>query len=304
MLFTLAFLSDRFAFGKREDKNPLLKYFTAEDFGLSAEPVSLKGGLRGFIYRNTTVRPKQELIIFCHGMGPGHIAYTTEIAYFCGFGYPVLAVDSRGCGLSDGKNIKGMYSGVQTVVNAIDFADELGYKTIYLVGHSWGAYSVLCASAKRKVSKVIAISAPLTPSKTMCDGAVNMRILPRLIAVMLRPFWWIINFIKYGAKGNANAAKCASKNSTPTLLIHGDNDSVVSLKGAPADKADGSHIIKFIVEGKGHNPYNTHKAEALLVELNAKFKRRDVADIAQFDFMGATEEDEEIMQKIINFIMG
>ncbi len=304
MFFTLAFLSDRFAFGKREDKNPLLKYFTGDDFSLSAEPVSLMGGLRGFIYRNACVSPKKELIIFCHGMGPGHIAYTTEIAYFCGFGYPVLAVDSRGCGLSDGKNIKGMYSGVQTVIGAIDFAKELGYEIIYLVGHSWGAYSALCASAKRKVSKVVAISAPLTPSKTMCDGAVNMRILPRPIAVMLRPFWRIVNFIKYGSKGNSNAAECASKNSTPTLLIHGDNDCVVSLKGSPADKAEGSHITKFIAEGKGHNPYNTHRAEALLAELTAKFKRRDTEDIAQFDFKGATEEDEAIMQIIINFIKG
>ena len=110
LLFAIAVLSEKFAFGTRSDKNPLLKYFTAEDFGLSVQPVALSKGLNGLIYSKKDAPQKDKLIIFCHGMGPGHIAYTTEIAYFCNFGYPVLAVDSRGCNLSEGKNLKGMYS--------------------------------------------------------------------------------------------------------------------------------------------------------------------------------------------------
>lgn len=304
LMLVFAFLSEKIAFGKRADKNPLLKYFTAEDFSLSAEPVLLPNGLNGFIYSKSDVQRKSKLIIFCHGMGAGQCEYTTEIAFFCNNGYTVLAVDSRGCGFSEGKNLKGMYSGVQTAVAAIDFAEEKGYDDICLVGHSWGAYSALCASAQRKVNGVVAISAPNTPSKTMQEGAVNMGVLPRSFAALMRPFWWFVNLLKYGVKGNSNAAKCAERNGTPTLLIHGDKDKIVTPPKAVFYKAEGEQITKVLAGGKGHNPYNTENAEKLLAELTAKFKRKDIADIAQFDFKGATEEDKEIMQKILNFIEG
>lgn len=322
MCLTLAFITDRYAFGKRSDKNPDLKYFSAEDFGLSAELISLPKGLKGYIYRKADIPQKDKLIIFCHGMGPGHIAYTTEIAYFCKLGYPVLAVDSRGCNFSDGKNLKGMYSGVQTVTEAIDFVqknlpsplgqgggvgvrgvptdnDNLSKPAIYLVGHSWGAYSALCASAKRKVAGVVAISAPNTPSKTMQEGAAP--IISRPLAAILRPFWWIINFLKYGAKGNSNAARCAEKNGTPTLLIHGDEDKIVTPSKAVFYKAKGVNITKYLAAGKGHNPYNTQNAEKLLAELSASFKNHTY-DKDKFDFVGATEEDETVMGEIARFI--
>ena len=100
MFLTFAFLTDHFVFGKRYDKNPNLKYFSAKDFNLSAELVLLPKGLKGFIYSKNDIPQNDKLIIFCHGMGPGQVAYTTEIAYFCNHGYSVLAVDSRGCNFS------------------------------------------------------------------------------------------------------------------------------------------------------------------------------------------------------------
>ena len=304
LLFAIALLSEKLAFGTRCDKNPFLKYFTAEDFNLSAQPVTLAKGLKGFIYSKDDIPQKDKLIIFCHGMGPGHIAYTTEIAYFCNFGFPVLAVDSRGCNFSEGKNLKGMYSGVQTAISAIDFANEKGYKDINLVGHSWGAYSALCASARRKVNKVVAISAPNAPSVTMAEGAVNMGAMPRPLVAIMRPFWWLVNFFKYGARGNSSAAKCAKRNGTPTLMIHGDKDRVVTLKKSAFNRAKGQHITKLVAEGKVHNPYNTENAEIQLAVLSEKLKKNEYADIMQFDFKAATEEDEEVMQKILNFIEG
>ena len=302
MLFAIAFLSDKLLFGNRSEKNPLLKYFTAEDFNLFAQPVALPDGLNGLIYSKTDTPQKDKLIIFCHGMGPGHIAYTTEIAYFCNFGYSVLAIDNRCCNLSEGKNMKGMYSGVQTAVSAIDFARENGYYNLFLVGHSWGAYSALCASKKRSVNKVVAISAPNTPATTLADGVLSVKALPRPIVAILHPFWWLVNFFKYGAKGNSSSAKCAKKSGVPTLLIHGDRDRIVTLKKSAFNRAKGDNITKLLAEGKAHNPYNTENAEIQLALLSELLKKNQFAEIMNFDFNLATEEDERVMQEILNFI--
>ena len=299
LLFVFAFLCEKIAFGKRCDKNPKLKYFTAKDFGLEANPVELENGLKGFVYSKQPQSGKT--LIFCHGMGPGHIAYTTEIAYFCNKGYTVLAVDSRGCNFSEGKNLKVMYSGVKTAVAAIDFArrdENLKNGKIYLVGHSWGAYSALCASAKRKVDGVVALSAPDTPSKTMQCGATS--VISKPFAAVLRPFWWLLNLCKYGAKGNSSASASAVRNGTPTLLIHGDKDNVVPKGNAAYFKAKGENVKKLLVNERGHNPYNTQSAEKLLAELLSKLKKGE--DLTAFDFTAATEEDEKVMSAITEFI--
>lgn len=315
LLFLFAAISYNFAFGKRYDKNPLLKYFTAEDFSLTAKNVEVKRGkisLNGYIYRNERVSANNKLIIFVHGMGPGHIAYTTEIAYFCNNGFTVLALDSRGCNFSGGKGIKGMYAGVETAVAAIDFArsdESLKDLKFCLVGHSWGGYSVLCASAERKVDKVVAISAPDTPVKTIYGGAAA--VISRPLAAVLRPFWYLINLFKFGAKGNSDAAKCATRNGAPTLLIHGDADKVVSKNKAVCYRADGENITKYLAKGKAHNPYNTVAAEQKLAGLSQSLAKAPKMSenertqyFANFDFTAATEEDEEVMRAIVEFING
>lgn len=308
LLFLFAVIVDKIAFGKRADKNPFLKYFTAQDFGMTCEEVSVKEGktlLRGYIYRKQVTREK--LIIFCHGMGPGHIAYTTEINYFCDQGYAVLAIDYRGCNMSDGKNIGGMYSGVRGVMAAIDFAradERFKDLEIYLVGHSWGGYSALCASAKRKVSGVVAMGAPDTPSKTIAAGAAQ--VISKPFGSLIRPFLYILNGLKFGRGGNLSASKCAAENGVKTLLIHGDSDNIVAEGNAAIYKAGGANMVKHIAEGKGHNPYNTVEAQNLLSELTAKLSHikseQDKKYFETFDFAAATEEDEVVMKLICGFI--
>ena len=313
VLFIIAFVCDRIAFGKRADKNPLLKYYTAEDFNLNTQPVTIQDNgavLGGYIYTCASVQDNGKLIVFCHGMGPGHIAYTTEIAYFCKRGFTVLAVDNYGCNLSGGKSIRGMYSGALSTIRAIDFArsDEgLKNKPLYLVGHSWGGYSALCASAERKVEKVVAISAPSSPSNVVWHYLTNM--MPKPFAALIAYFVTITYCLKFKGKGNTNAAKRASVNGSPTLLIQGDKDYVVDKSVAAYYEANGAHITKYLAEGKAHNPYNTVAAEEKLAELQTALANcRKMSEgeryrfFEGFDFKAATEEDEEVMQVIANFL--
>ena len=312
LLFALALFAYSVAFGSRCDKNPLLTYFTAEHFALNATPVQVSKGkyeLRGNIYTKDGAEGKNTLIVFCHGMGPGHSAYMTEINYFCEKGYTVLALDNRGCDLSGGKSIKGMYSGVQTAKAAIDFARSeeqfKGFK-FCLAGHSWGGYSALCASAERKVDGVVALSAPVTPVKTIYNGACA--VMPKFIAALMCPFIAVADFLRFGNKSNKNAAKCAQKSGVPVLLIHGDKDTVVPLKYSAYGHAKGANITKYSAEGKSHNPYNTPEAQAMMIELSEnlsklrKMSEEEKGYFKQFDYVAATQEDETVMGTIYEFI--
>ena len=297
-------------FSKRCDKNPLLKYFTAADFSLTAKPVETTYfknkkktlSLRGYLYTKSGVEKRNKLVIFCHGMGPGQIAYTTEIAALCRDGFDVLALDNQGCNFSDGKKIKGFHKGVEAAEAAIDYADEkLGYEKIYLLGHSWGGYSALCASRSRQVEGVVAISAPDKPSKVLKTGAKG--ILPAFIVASAYPFMLLF----LGSKNNS-AAECARYANAPVLLIQGDGDKVCPKESAAFYAAAGPNIQKILAEGKGHNPYNTVEAEQELSKLSKKLaeaqktKRADRAFFKNFDFSAATQEDEGIMQSILNFL--
>ena len=312
ILFLLSAYIHNSTFGSRRDKNPLLKYFDYEDFSLKVDEVSIprkKGALRGYIYYPATEK-NGKLIVFCHGMGPGQIAYTTEIAYFCNNGFTVLALDSKGCNLSDGKNTNGMYEGVKTAVSAIDFArndSRLADMPVYLVGHSWGGFSVLCAAAERKVNAVVAISAPVSLVKIVYNNASAH--MPKFFAALLCPFLAVVDFFKFGVKSNLNAPKLADKSGTPVLHIQGDGDRIVPLKNSAYAKSQGRNVQKLLVEGRAHNPYNTVEAQKKMAELFSKLSsaRKMSAEEREnyfnnFDFVAATEEDLEVMGKITQFL--
>lgn len=306
---SLALVIVKLPFSKRCDKNPLLKYFTAADFNLKAKPVETpyfsnkkkKLSLRGYLYMSLDGEKREKVIVFCHGMGAGQIAYTTEIARFVSDGFDVLALDNEGCNLSDGKKIGGLHKGIAAAEAAVDYADGLGYQKIYLVGHSWGGYSALCASRSRRVEGVVAMSAPDRPASVLSEGARGA--LPSFLVALAHPF--ILLFL---SGKNMHAAECARYADAPVLLIQGDKDNTVPPKCAAYYKAFGQNITKLLAEGKAHNPYNTQKAEEELQKLMSKLseagktKKPDRAFFKNFDFAAATEEDDKIMDTIAKFL--
>lgn len=307
LLLLFAAVSYQTVFGKRCDKNPLLKYFSAEDFSLETTPIEAKRGMRGFIYA-PKAQDNGKVVVFCHGMGAGQAMYMTEINCFCSHGFTVVALDNLGCGMSAGKSMRGMYSGVQTAVAAYDIAKRnFPQSKIFFVGHSWGGYSALCATAERKADGAVALSAPVSYAKTMYYGAGE--IISKPLAALLCPFWIVVAFFKYGFNCNKNAVKCAKKSGVPALLVQGDKDTVVPLNKSAYGRAKGENLQKYLAEGKSHNPYNSPKAQQLMIELSAKLSsvRKMGAEernayFNNFDFVAATEEDEEVMDAILQFL--
>lgn len=307
--FSTAMMIHRIIFGGRQDKNPIFKYFTAEDFSVDREVFPVRCGkieLNSHIYRVQPLEKCDKVVIFAHGFGAGAASYTTEIAHLARAGYAVVATDAYGCNGSVGKQVKGFYAGTQAVIATFDAvkADaRLCGKKVLLVGHSWGAYSVLTAAERVAVDGVVAMSSFDRPAQTVCDNLVKLRGM-RLYAKIVHAHLWFINLFKFGARGNRSAARAAEKCKAPVLLIHGEKDGVVPLKHSAAAKAKGGNIEKLILSDKRHNPYNTPAAEDMLSLLNNFEVAGDAAEefFATFDWSAATEEDEKVMAKIDSFI--
>lgn len=313
IIFALALYADRLVFGRRQNRNVNLKYFSAEDFSICCEKIaaSYKGkNLFAAIYYSTPVADCKKVILFCHGMGAGHAAYMTEIATLAKYGYAVVAYDSIGCGQSEGKNIRGFYANVECAVAAyiaIKSNAQLKDKPVYLVGHSWGAYAALCATKYVAAEGVVALSGFNTPSRMLQDGAAG--VMGDFLARLCRPFWYIINLCKFGFKGNSDAVRCIQKSGVPAFLAYGTNDTVIEAGNTPATKAKGVNIQSVIYKGKGHNVYITDQAQKLTEELLSALSPSRFASaeerkkyFAQFDFVAATREDEDVIKQITFFI--
>ncbi len=314
LIFTLgpAVLIYKTAFGHRQDKNPQFKYFAPEDFNLSVEHmhVRLYGvELAANLYTTKPVEDCGKVVIFQHGFGAGSSSYMTEIAHFARRGFAVVAVDAYGCNNSAGKSVKGFYAGAEAVIAAyigVNLDERLKNKPVVLVGHSWGAYSVLAACASVKVDGVVALSGFNAPAKCLCDTVKSMGGLGKLFAPLVYGWIKLINFLRFGAKGNTKAAKAVKKSGVKTLIIHGEKDGAVGFKNSAANTVKGENVTTVLLPDKRHNPYNTVAAEDKLAELTGthKFESEEEAQeyFKNFDWAAVTEEDEEVMSKIDSFI--
>lgn len=291
-------------FGSRQDKNPRLKYFSPEDFNLQYENIELN--TKEAVLRGIVCGEGATTVVFCHGMGAGCAAYVTEIAKLVSFGYRVVAVDNLGCGISDGQKPRGIRAGADCAELAVNYARKRFGGKIVLVGHSWGAYSALCATKAVKVEGVVAMAAPNSPAKMFADGAAPVI---GALAKILPPFLWTVNQNRGGNKNNLKAAKCIEKSGVPALIIHGAEDNVVPLTNSVYVKAKGANVEKLLVLNRGHNPYNTVNAQKLLNDVSQNLAlaaggtdKQAEKFLQTVDYKAVCEEDEEVMQKIKDFI--
>lgn len=309
-----AIVVDRAVFGTRQVKDARFRYFTEEDFALKGEdfPVFYSGiSLSGRLYFDGALKDRDTLVIFVHGFGAGSSSYTTEIASLVRRGYAVLAYDAYGCNASQGKGIRGFYCGAECAIAAVLAArrdERLKDKRTFLVGHSWGAYSALCAASEVGVDGVVALSAFNDPVKALTDMVNSGMGRPnRVLAALVYPWFRLINAIKFGLKGNVKAAKAVIESGTPALIIHGEHDLTVPITNSAALAATGRGPKVEVLAGKAHNPYNTPDAERLLgMLLTARFadEKEERLYFDNFDWRAATEEDEGVMNEIYAFIEG
>ena len=305
---------------KRCEGNENLKYLKAKNFdNLNARPVDFKSDksqtLNGFLYSSAKVDTYKALIVFSHGMGAGHLAYTTEINYFAQKGYLVLAYDNTGTCTSEGEKLYGFAQGIIDLKHAIAFAksrEDTKDLPLLLVGHSWGAYSVCNVATitdETDIKGIVAFSPFNSMNKLLRDNAKQQT---KMNLSVLSPFFDIINLLRFGKAGILRSCNTIDSNSIPTLIMHGGNDLQVSLRNSPVGLksriSNNPNARTVLYESKYHNVYLAKDAEQYLNDTFAKIatlgkNSPEAYEIYQrIDYALITKEDLTVMETANSFL--
>lgn len=322
LYFIFACLCVYATFGKRCNGSSSLKYFTKDDFdGLQAQPVEFRSNkgqlLKGAVYTQQSVTEPIGLVVFAHGMGGGHLSYTTQINTFASAGFAVLAYDNTGTMASEGKSLGSFYQGVRDLRSALQFvheSEELSKYKVILAGHSWGGYAACQVLAYEKPDGVVAISAPDRTSGIFCDGA---RQIAGFSMDFMRPFFALAAAVFGGKNSHHSSASILAKTDVPVLILHGDMDQTVRLSNSPlsSDLVKANPKIKTVLyQGKAHNVYQTKQSEKYLAETFGKINKTkkkygkgkmpdDVKKkLYDIDYSLITQEDPEVMKTVTDFM--
>jgi uncharacterized protein len=315
LVFGAIFFLVKIMFNRRFDPHPKLKYFTIQDFpGADMDEVSfpsrLGHQLKGGFYYDDRVPGLRKLIIFAHGVGAGHEAYTHLIMHFVQKGYVVFAFDYTGCARSEGKAVRGIPQASADLHDALAYLSNTTYAQYpwILLGHSWGAYNVLTVKGyEQKLSSIVSI--------TPFNDVVAM------LAVYLpwiRVFKWFVTIaiaLSFGWSAAQTTSQRLRRTTTKTLVIVGEKDEEIPLKGnydrfLEAQKHN-PKVQVFLAKQRRHNPYLSVRGETQVIDTILKgmqriTKEKDAAKIEAFfqqlDYTYVGEHDPTIMAIIDSFI--
>ena len=316
-LFVFGVYVQRRFFCRRYNGNKHLKYFKAEDFqGLLAEPICFASDrgqmLHGFIYRNESVLRPEGLIVFSHGFSAGHEAYTTEIDTLARAGFWVLAYDGTGCVRSEGKYFRGFDQGPIDLSYALRYIksdSRLADLKIVLVGHSWGAFTVMNAPDDACVCATVAMCGFVSGPSVVAQTAIPFcRVLMKIFSGVL----YLLNRFAFRGRKVNNSIASLRACDHPVLLLYGEKDRTVlyryngeKIKIMTADK-ENIRFLSFC--SKGHNVYLTDEAQdymdSVFHKISVQAKREPAqadALYAGVDYRKMIEEDNAVMQTIVAF---
>lgn len=319
LIILAAKLLDAAGFNKRCEGNDNLKYLKSKHFdNLNAHPISFKSDeeqtLKGFLYSSANFNKYKALIVFSHGMGAGHLAYTTEINYFAQKGYLVLAYDNTGTCTSEGKNLKGFAQGIIDLKYAIQYVasrDDLKELPLLLLGHSWGGYSVCNVNALSpdvEIKGIVAFS-PFHSLTRLIADMVKMKTKANIR--FMSPFIDFVNLLKFGKPGILRSCETISNNQIPTLVMHGGNDMTIKVQNSPVGMkhriAENQNARTILYDTKYHNVYLAKDAEQYLNDIFARIgslpeNSPEAYEIYQsIDYALITKEDLTVMDAANSF---
>lgn len=311
MLYHLAQKFYHNAVYARNDADGTLHYFSHKDFdGLQAVPYSFASSkghtLHGYFYSYPNPLPAR-LVVFDHGMGGGHRAYMKEIEKLCAKGLMVLAYDHTGCMRSEGDTTGGFAQSLRDLDDCLKSLSKLGGGVPYdisVVGHSWGGFAAMNIGAFHpEVRRIVAISGFVSVENILEQkfGGILKNVGKRFYQQAKR---------QDPKFAGVNALDSLKKTRAKVLLIHSEDDKMVSVEGFDLLKTALEHRPNFTflkVYHKGHNPNYTEQAvrykEAFFAtypkaKKKLKTKEEKAAFVAAQDWHKMTEQDTRVWEHI------
>ena len=253
----------------RQDGNPLLSYFSPDDFpGLQHTPFDFLGNngqkLQGYFYYYDNPR-KDRLIIFDHGMGFGHVAYMKEIEIIARRGYTVFTYDHTGCRESEGESIVGFAQSLcdlDYAVNAVRTVEGYENAALSVIGHSWGGFAALNISALHKdIESCVSIS-----------GFISVeRMIEQFFSAILKFYRPSVLRLEHNSNpmySLIDARRSLKDTSARILYIASDDDPTVKKKYHYDSLVGNEKIELMLVHGKKHNPNYTSDAASELAKMS------------------------------------
>ena len=248
---------------------------------------------------------KDKIILFCHGMGPGHTAYLAEINELAKAGYKVLTLDYRGCDKSGGDYLKSLNKPTRDVMDLLKHLKL--EQEIVLVGHSLGGYTALNVINLRKdIKKAVILSGFIEMSSLLMKFVPNKFILNRILHFerKIESLYYGIDNISY------------LKNTDDDILyIQSIDDGMVpyDIGLKIVEQINNPHIKTIKLNNKKHNPNYTADAVAYMNDVFGKYNlliknkeiKTDEDKINYFKNVSLdrlTEQDPEIIKAIVDFI--
>ena len=300
----------------RYDDLGYIKYFNVSDFPnlLKKEITFTSCGnlLHGYFY-NYPNPTKENLVIFCHGLGGGHLSYMKEIELICKQGYTVFSYDVTGCFSSSGKDIRCLSQSLVDLDNAIKYLKDNNvyntYKGIFVIGHSWGGYAS-CNIGKfhNDIKKIVDMSGFVSVN-TIINDSIPKSFIKKMIVKK------IMSFEKKQAPRyfDANITNDGLNPNIDYLFVQSTDDFVVPFKsniGLVKNKYPNSSFIIF--DNKGHQPSYTVEGSRYLNEVfnnyNKLLKEKKIKTLdekkeyfSHVDWDKATEQDTHFWNQVFEF---
>ncbi|MBQ6569619.1 MAG: alpha/beta hydrolase [Clostridia bacterium] len=305
----------------RYDDEGYIKYFCADDFeGLRSENYEFFSGknrLAGKFYYYDGCK-KDELVIFCHGLGGGHRSYMTEINLLCKRGFEVFTYDATGCFESEGRSILCLTQFLADLDSAVKSlkSDGIFQKSgkIYVVGHSLGGYAAgNILNYHADIDRIVVISGAISVKQIIAGILGGARLPAKKLALK--------RILAYENKmcpdyANSSLLDALAGNEKKYFFAHSTDDAMMPYSystGYIKDTVKPAGARFLIYTDRGHNPNYTADAVRLMNGVfggfNKAVKEKKVktfgdkkAYFRDADWVRMTAQDKDFWAQVIDFL--
>ncbi len=238
-------------------KTPEEHQLRFDNFSVVSEGLTLKGW---FIpAQNASKKSKPPTIILTHGWGGNSEKMLPHAEYLNQAGFNVVLYDLRGHGDSDPvelTSLNRMLRDFDKIMEYVLSRAEVDENAIGLMGHSIGAAaSILKASQDERVKAVVSSSSfadfDYLAEQTLCSR--GLRRFP--FHFFIKIFWRKLAGV---ALETISPVYQIGKIAVPLLLIHGDQDKVISAGEFEKLSKSAKTAEKFLIKGVGHSDLYLH----------------------------------------------